>query len=65
MALPIVGCVTRISICPLIVDCKAGTLINIPVNDWVRELGKPRRIIMDNGAPGIFGADGANSVTPT
>lgn len=47
----------RFAICSLIVDCKAVTLINILVNDWIRQLGKPRRIIMDNGSPGMFGTD--------
>ena len=62
MALLIVGCVSRFAICSLIVDCKAVKLINIIIiNDRIRPIGKPRRIIMDAGPPGMFGNERVNS----
>ena len=57
MAPLIVGCATRPVAHSLIVDCKAVTRITILINDWARTLGKPRRIIMDNGSPGMFGTE--------
>ena len=59
MALLIVDCLTRFSICSLVPDAKAITLISTILNDWVRPLGKPRRIIMGNGSPRTFGTEWA------
>ena len=47
---------TRFSICALIVDAKASTLINILIGDWIPPIGKPRRINTGAGSPGMFGA---------
>ena len=47
---------TRFAAWSLIVDCKDVALISI-INDWISAPGKPRRIIMDNSPPGMFGAD--------
>ena len=54
-ALLISDCMSRFAVCSLVTDCKAATLIAVVLDDWVRTLGKPRRVIMDNGPPGMFG----------
>ena len=56
-ALLVVDCMTRFAVCSLVTDCKPSTLITVLLNDWIRTLGKPRRIIMDNGSPGMFGTE--------
>ena len=56
-ALLIVDCLSRFALCSLIEDVRAATLINIPIDDWIRPLGKPRMIIMDHGPPGMFGGE--------
>ena len=38
-------------------DVRSATLINTLVNDWIRPLGKPRRIILDHGSPGMYGGE--------
>ena len=57
LALLIVDCMTRFAICTLISDIKALTLVNVILNDWIRPLGKPRRIVMDAGSPGMYGTE--------
>ena len=56
-ALLIVDCMARFDARFLVADCKTLTLITALLNDWIRTLGKPRRIIMDNGPPGMFGTE--------
>ena len=55
-ALVMVCALARFTVCSLLPnltgDCVAVTFMN----DWVRFLGKPRRLISDSGGPGFTGA---------
>ena len=57
LSLLMVDCVTRFAICSLVVDTKAATLISILLNDWIRPLGNPWRIITDAWPTGMIGTD--------
>ena len=56
-ALLVIDCLSRFAICTLLPNVKAGTLTGVLLNDWIRPIGKPRRIICDNGPPGMTGAE--------
>ena len=56
-ALLIADCLSRFAICSSIRDLREATLTSTLVSDWIRPLGKPRRIISDNGPPGMTGIE--------
>ena len=56
-ALLIVDCLSRFAICALLSNVRACTNTGVLLNDWIRHLGKPRRIICDNGPPGMTGVE--------
>ena len=49
----IVDCLSRFSICAMLANVRAETVTGVLLNDWIRPLGKPRRIIADQGSPGM------------
>ena len=54
-ALIMVCALTRFTVCSLLSNLSADCVAVTFVNDWVRFLGKPRRIISDRGGPGFTG----------
>ena len=56
-ALHMVDCLSRFAIFPLINDFREATMAGALMNDLIRPLGKPRRIIPDNGPPGMRGQE--------
>ena len=59
----IADCVARFAVCSMIVGCKAFARTNVIVNNWIGTIGKPHRIIMDNGRRQCSARSGATSVT--
>ena len=56
-ALLIADRMSRCAICSLLKDLRAVTLNSTLMNDWIRPLGKPSRIIADIGSPGMTGRE--------
>ena len=56
-ALLMVDALTRFVNCSILPKVTAEEVANTFVNDWVRCLGKPRRIILDHGGPGFTGRE--------
>ena len=52
-ALIMVDSLSRYVNCSLIGKLTGENVLQTFLNDWVRPLGKPRRILMDNGGPGF------------
>ena len=48
-------CLTGFCAISMVSDLTAKTASAVFANDWVRFVGKPRRIIMDAGPPGLIG----------
>ena len=55
-ALIMVCALTRFTVFPLLRNLTGGCAAVAFMNDWVRVLGKPRRLISDSGGPGFTGA---------
>ena len=56
-ALMMVCCLTRFCALSILPDLTAQTTSTVFMNDWVRFVGKPRRIILDAGSPGLMGKE--------
>ena len=56
-ALMMVCCLTRFCARSLLIDLKPKTVSEVFMDHWVRFVGKPRRLIMDGGSPGLVGKE--------
>ena len=55
MALMMVRCRSRFCVCTVLPDLVAETVTSSFMDDWVRHVGKPKRIATDYGSPGLYG----------
>ena len=56
-ALLVVDSLTRFITCSLLTDLTSETVSQAFLRDWVMPFGKPKRIILDQGGPGLTGTE--------
>ena len=56
-ALLVVDSLTRFLSCQILKTLDSEHMTHVFMNDWVKHFGKPKRIILDQGSPGMFGGE--------
>lgn len=49
------SCLSRYCVCSVLPDLLAGTVTSTVMDDWVRQIGNPKRIVLDFGTRGPYG----------
>ena len=57
-ALLVVDSLTRFATCQILKSTNSDVVSQVVMSDWAKHFGKPKRIILDQGGPGLVGANG-------